>query len=166
MADSDILTAVMQSSREWWREAETPTSDQVVWRPLVDFDEGKKWLGIAEDAGWYWSSDKDGLLRPLRGPEGIGLLPILELSPEGVLDRLAEQLGDITWVRKDLRTLLPIERLTELALQTHSDYWVERSLEWIEVFGADRVVDQLPDAANDRRLSQGIRHRLQRAVTR
>jgi hypothetical protein len=168
MADSDIVTSLLESSRELWREAETSTSEQVVWRPLVAFDEGKKWLGMAEDAGWYWSSNKDGSsgLHPLVGPEGVGSLPILESSPQGVIDRLAEELGDIAWRRRDLGALLPLERLTELALQTHSDYWVERSLDWIDVFGTDRVGDQLPAAAMDRRLSQGIRHRLQRAVPR
>jgi len=147
-----------------WVHAQSSWSDDLLWCPLISFDEDRKRIGFLENCQWCWSSERDegSWVYSLEGGESIGILPLLEASPNSVANRLVEVCARTTVSPTDILAALPLERLTEVALQTHSDHWATCAIEWISALGPTRVVNQLTAASNDPRLDQRIRHRLRK----
>jgi hypothetical protein len=106
------------------------------------------------------------VLYPVTTEAAIGTLPLLESPPHAVVSRLQEVVRQTSVPSDDLLAALPLARLIEVALGTHSNYWISRAIDWVEMLGPGHISPQLAAAAEDRRLDQRTRHRLRRLVSR
>jgi hypothetical protein len=99
---------------------------------------------------------------PLEGPPLVGVLPILE-RPLPMVRSEAARTANRLGLPLTLADALPVAKIARAALATRSDYWVELAIEWLEA-KEDRqaVARDIFEAAQDKRLSQRLRHRLAR----
>jgi len=165
--------SVMETLRRYLRgksgsAAEVPSQKELVWYPLIPFDENRKWLGFADDNKWYWSSEQHGrtMLYPVDTDAAIGALPLLESPPHYVVSRLQEVVRRASVSQDDLLAALPLARLIDVALGTRSNYWISNAIDWVELLGPGHMSRQLAVAAEDRQLDQRTRHRLRKLVSR
>jgi hypothetical protein len=165
--------SVMEDLRRYLRgksgsAAEAASPKELVWYPLMPFDENRKWLGFANDNKWYWSGERHGrtMLYPVTTEAAIGALPLLESPPHAVVSRLQEVTRRTSVTSDDLLAALPLARLIDVALETRSNYWISHAIDWAEMLGPDRLSTQLAAAAEDRQIDQRTRHRIRKLVSR
>jgi hypothetical protein len=168
MDKASVLEALRKQLRSTLGStAEPPPPKKLVWYSLISFDESRKWLGFADDYEWYWSRKQHGhtMLYPMTTEAAIGALPLLESPPHAVVSRLQEVVRQTSVPSDDLLAALPLARLIDVALGTHSNYWISRAIDWVEVLGPGHISPQLAAAAEDRRLDQRTRHRLRKLAS-
>jgi hypothetical protein len=95
----------------------------------------------------------------------IGALPLMESLPHAVVSQLQEVARQTNVPSDDILAALPLARLIEVALETHSNYWISRAIDWVEMLGPGHISPQLGAAAEDRRLDQRTRHRLRKLAS-
>jgi hypothetical protein len=104
-------------------------------------------------------------LRKLQMPEAIGAIPFLEMSPRDITSKLTETAVLLQLSRKEPVSALPISELIAAALDTRSNYWVEKALTWLERSPLSAPpLDSMRRAANDRGVNQHLRHRIMRTM--
>jgi hypothetical protein len=127
LSAADLARRVPESS--WF------SSEHGDWLPVMRFDENLLALVITKSGQWGWVSEApDGKhsLRKLQAPEVIGAIPFLELSPRGLVSKLTETAALLRVSRRELASALPITELIAVALDTRSNYWIEKALTWLE----------------------------------
>lgn len=153
-----------------WISSVLPVSDEQDWLPLVRFDEDRCALVITRLGCWQWVSNGPGRetrLHKLEPPEIIGAVTFLEMPPESLSSKLAGAASMFRVPVEDLIAALPIAELVTAALDTRSDYWIDRALTWIEGASLPEFpFHSMREAVNDRNVSQNLRHRVRQAIQR
>lgn len=140
------------------------------WFAVLPFDENRKALVIASSGRWAWTSTgSDGQVRlhELQPPDVVGVLPLLELDPAGLRDKLATSATLLQTSPEDLVAALPVADLFGAAFEAKSDYWIELALRWMETpFWSSVPAAAMEAVVDDPRVSQNHRHRTQKLLSR
>lgn len=134
------------------------------WCPMVAFGEPRLVLGLSSSGDWLWGDAEvvPAIVYPSDGTSLVGILPILE-RPLPLVRSEAARTATRLGLPLTLVDALPVAEIARTALATRSDYWVDLAIEWLEAYG-DRqaLAEDIAGASRDKRLSQRIRHRLDR----
>lgn len=159
---SDLASTVTKD--QWVICANPEGSRSEVW-PVVDFGEPRCALGLSRSGEWVWCELDKARVHPMRPPALVGVLPILELPYDAVVQKARVAARRAGVLPERMETELPSREIVEAALHSRSDYWVDLAAEWLRGMPSESVpVGVIEDAARDTGLPQPSRHGLLRAL--
>jgi hypothetical protein len=139
------------------------------WFTVLRFDENRKSLVLIPDGTWSWTTvEKDGGIHrhSLGLTEGVGALPLLEISVEGLSSKVSEAAAALAVAPAKLVAVFPAVNLFEIALNTRSDYWINRALVWIEEgCWASLPIESMQAVVEDKSVEQSLRHRIRQRLS-
>lgn len=132
--------------------------------PIFKVPQKAWWVLLSLD--YRWGYEKEDEFISFSSPSVcIPLLPLLELSyPEAVI--LVQQGLNQAGADLNLLSIFPFNDLLHLALNWETDYWVSLAVRWLENGYpiSEELVDCLKPWQEEKKHSQGLRHRAQRLI--
>ncbi len=150
-----------------WRTSTRSGGEDVEWFPILELGPTGQLIGITREAEWLTTRKDGSVTFPSADIDGkLSLLRLVELNSVIFREVAVTTLSHLGF-DQSLIDNFPTSDLIKFALETHSGYWGNYALDWMEEFGCSR--DHLPalqSMIDDRRTEQKLRHRARRILRR
>jgi hypothetical protein len=151
------LAAELGNAAIPWKAVSGTVEGSVIrWTPIALFETARLDLGISSNGWWVRATEQTAREFPA-GQDCVFLLPILEVAPIEVHQRLLDGLR-ARGLSEEFVELFPFEDVVVTGLESQSEHWASLALRWAKTIGRSSRVERALAALADSGPTQKLRH--------